>query len=262
MSESTRYDKERGYSVESDEGLSVEMARMDVNSRYDVHQAIWWNTDTPIPMAKRMRADRRMKLAVPLVWKSAPRDILDELLRTQVGAWHNYATIEGKVLREYMRSKQFVNDLRKLSPPIAIARDACVSEARREANVLLSDRPSKTKDIVVCWREEGADLLFSPIASTNQYARVIWLDPVLKKVPQDVLNWVVYHEFCTIVSLSMGNGKPKKHMLALLEERFPDRASATAVLDAEGYRFEYDTRFYEQRKDSDNPSDGAEDEVA
>lgn len=250
-----RFDpNDTAYDLMTDDGLSMELASLDHRRQYDVHQAIWWNTDTPIPMAKRLRKERKLKLAVPVVWKTAPKYILDDLLSHQVNCWHNYQTIEGKELKEYMKSRQFLSDMRALVPHFQICRDNNVSEARRKANVLLSDRPSKIRDIVVSWREEPADLLFSPIASTNPYARIIWLDPALKEAPQELLNWVVYHEFCLIVSTSLVNGRPKKNMMVPLEERFEHMEEILDVMDVMGYHFEHDMRRYEQRKEEDSAS--------
>ena len=194
------------YDIHTDEGLSRLVSVLDAHKRFKMHQAIWWNTDSPLPLKTATPSTGVFKLAVPIVWRSAPMDILSGMLTQQVNSWHGYPTLEGKVLKDYMTSRKFITDLRRFTPPFTICRDPQVSEARRNANILLGDRPSKTKDIIVSWRSDYADLLFSPIAGTNVYARVIWLDPALKEAPQEVLNWVVYHEFCIIVGPS-GAGK-------------------------------------------------------
>ena len=240
------------YDIHTDEGLSRLVSVLDAHKRFKMHQAIWWNTDSPLPLKTATPSTGVFKLAVPIVWRSAPMDILSGMLTQQVNSWHGYPTLEGKVLKDYMTSRKFITDLRRFTPPFTICRDPQVSEGRRNANILLGDRPSKTKDIIVSWRSDYADLLFSPIAGTNVYARVIWLDPALKEAPQEVLNWVVYHEFCIIVASSLVNGKPKKTMMTQLEARFPGLEMAQDIMDSEGWRFTYDMRTYELRKAEDS----------
>lgn len=238
------------FNIDTNEGLSMQVAILDTKGIYDEHAAMWWDTDSPIPMCRRNRTARKFKIAVPVVWKSAPEDVLELMLQQQVECWHNYPTLEGKPLKTYLQSQKFVKDLRRLIPQYVPnhAKDPMIRTAMRNMSILLGDRPSKIKDIVVTWREEPADLMFSPVASTNQYARVIWLDPVLLEEEQEVINWVIYHEVCTICSLSYANGKPKKTQLKLLEGRFPRKEMWDEYMDSRGWTFEYDTRRYEYRK--------------
>ena len=250
------------FDIDTDEGLTMLIATLDESNVYDEHAAMWWDTDTPIPMCNRNRKMRKFRIAVPIVWKAAPRETLELMLKQQVECWHNYPTLEGKELKTYLTSQKFVKDLRRLVPHYIAnqAEDPMIRTAMRNMRMLLSDRPSKTKDIVVTWREEPADLMFSPVVSTNMYARVIWLDPVLLEEEQEFINWVIYHEVCTMCSLSYVNGRPKKTQLMTLEVRFPRMNVWLDHMDARGWTFEYDSRRYEYRKGDSKKSDtGGED---
>lgn len=245
----------QAYDLNTDDGLSMAVALADKKNIYDEHQAIWWNTDTPIPQVSRLRKERKFKMALPVVWRTAPDYVLQNLLEAQVNCWHTYSVLEGKDIKAYVISRQFIMDMRKLIPPFTICRDGEVATARRRANMLLSDRPGKVKDTIVSWRDEPADLVFSPIASTNIYARVIWLDPALKDADQEMLDWVVYHEMCTIAAMAYTKGIPKATMLKLLEDRFPNKDAIVERMDVMGWNLQYDTRYYQSRDKKDKTAE-------
>lgn len=245
-------DFSEAFNIDTDEGLTMQVAILDDKGLYDEHRAMWWDTDSPIPLCNRDRKHRKFRIAVPIVWKAAPEDTLSLMLQQQVLCWHNYPTLEGKELKTYLQSQKFVKDLRRLVPHYVASQTetADIRNAMRKARMLLSDRPSKTKDIIVTWRDEPADLMFSPIASTNPYARVIWLDPALMDEDTEMLDWVIYHEMCVMCALSYTNGKPKKTGLITLEDRFPYKERVVERMDALGWSFEYDTRKYKPDKGS------------
>lgn len=231
----------------TDEGLSLAFALCDRNDKYDGHQAMWWNTDTPLPMVKRQEVKRQFKIAVPIVWKLAPREILEEFIDMEVNIWHHYSTIEGYNMKEYLKSEQFVNSMRKILPPHPTAKESCVMHAKLRMWTLFKDRPKKSSNIIVAWRPEPADLVFSPVVTTNRYGRVIWLDPVLIDAPQEMLDWIVFHEVSVILSMSYVTGRPRGQKMLYFERRFEHHEDIQMAMDAAGYNFEYDTRFMEIR---------------
>lgn len=233
--------------IYTDEGLSMAFALCDRDNRFDGHKAMWWNTDTPMPMVSRKTAKRQFKIAVPIVWKLAPREILEEFIDMEVNIWHHYSTIEGYNMKEYLKSEQFVNSLRKVLPPHPVAKESCVLHAKMRMWELFKDRPRKSSNIVVAWRSEPADLVFSPIVTTNRYGRVIWLDPVLIDAPQEMLDWIVFHEVSVILSMSYVTSRPRGQKMLYFERRFPNHEEIQVAMDAAGYNFEYDTRFMEIR---------------
>lgn len=228
---------------QTDDGLSVELGWMDKAGCYLHHEAIWYATDSPVPIVRRMVAKRTIRAAVPIVWRTAPREIVDALLDSILRSKVNSQMVFPKAVADYMESEEFLEAMRGLLPPTD-DRDTALWNAVKNARMLLSDRPRKFKNIRISWRSEPADLNLSPVVNSNYYAQTIWVDPVLKDAGMGVLCWVVYHEFCMTVSLNKCRGIVSKKKLQPLLDRYEgDIGPINDVLDAMNWRLPYDSRF-------------------
>lgn len=244
--------REDALDLMTDEGLTMALTLADKGNRYRTHEAMWWNTDVPIPMVKRIPSEGVVRMAVPVVWKATNKDMIMLLLTDQVTSQDNYNTIYDKRLRDYMKTPLFVKAMRRYVPPFDPKRDAVLDKAMRRTRLLLNDRPSKIASVKLSWREPGADLLFSPIAMCNTFAQVIWVDPLLKDEDPALLEYIVYHEFCVYCSTSYVTGKVKGHQLRVLHERYKDEGPMLDALDVMGWMLDYDPRYYQRRDETDD----------
>lgn len=252
----TEYDKARAFRMDCDEGLSAILAAMDTSGRYDTYKAIWWDTDAVVPAIRRSAKDRTFRLAVPIVWQSAPKEIIEEMFRILTDPTVYYATLRGKTLKNYLTSKEFIKNLRQIIPDHEEAKDPRIFAAVQRAKDLLYDRPSKVSNILICWRTEPADLFYSPIASVHPYARIIWLDPAMREAPKDLFDWIIFHAMCHIATFRTPSGRPHKKRMMRLLDRWEDHAEQEDMMDVIGWWVEYDLRYLQ----SENGEDGEAEE--